>query len=109
MPWVILTPHSIVRTPAFSVTEVSHRRKSMYDLKPWLTHYETAVPESIQYDGQLLHHTLDTAAQKYPNNVAVRFLLKYLPLGIAIQSKLTYRELKDATDRFATALRNLGI
>lgn len=81
----------------------------MYDQKPWLSSYETGVPEQINYSGQLLHQTLDNAAQKYPNNIAVRFLLKYLPLGIAIQSKLTYSELKDATDRFATALRNLGV
>jgi long-chain acyl-CoA synthetase len=82
---------------------------NMYEQKPWLSKYETGVPETIDYKGQLLHETLDASARKYPSNVAVRFLLKYLPLGIAIQSKLTYRELKDATDRFAAALRNLGM
>ncbi|MCB0112722.1 MAG: AMP-binding protein, partial [Caldilineaceae bacterium] len=81
----------------------------MYETKPWLSSYEAGVPESVDYAGQLLHQTLDSAAQTFPNNVAVRFLLKYLPLGIAIQSKMTYRELKDATDRFAAALRNLGL
>jgi long-chain acyl-CoA synthetase len=81
----------------------------MYDQKPWLARYEEGVPHTIEYKGQLVHETLDASAQKYPNNIAVRFLLKYLPLGIAIQSKLTYREFKDATDRFAAALRNLGM
>ncbi len=81
----------------------------MYDQKPWLPNYEPGVPKTINYTGQLLHHLLDDAAKKYPSNVAVRMLLKYLPLGIAIQSKTTYAELKDASDRFATALRNLGV
>jgi long-chain acyl-CoA synthetase len=81
----------------------------MYDQKPWLKHYEPGVPETIHYEGQLLHQLLDNSAQRYPEQVAVRMLLKYLPLGLAIQSKLTYRDLKEATDRFASALRNLGV
>ncbi len=81
----------------------------MSDKKPWLSSYESSAPHSIEYTGQLLHQTLDASAQKYPNQVAVRFLLKYLPLGLAIQSKMTYRELQDATDRFAAAMRNLGM
>lgn len=36
-------------------------------------------------------------------------LLKYLPLGIAIQSKMSYSELVEATDRFAAALQNMGV
>lgn len=83
--------------------------KQWYKDKPWLKNYEPGVPHEIQYNGELLHGLLDTAAEKYPNNVAVRFLLKYLPLGIAIQSRMTYRELVEATNRFATALRNLGV
>jgi long-chain acyl-CoA synthetase len=81
----------------------------MYDQKPWLKHYEPGVPETVTYEGQLLHQILDASAQKYPDNIALRMLLKYLPLGIAIQSKTTYRELKESADRFAAALRNLGV
>ncbi|RME64901.1 MAG: long-chain fatty acid--CoA ligase, partial [Caldilineae bacterium] len=81
----------------------------MYDQKPWLKNYEPGVPETIQYNDELLHQLLDEAARKYPNNVAVRMVLRYLPLGIAIQSKMTYRELREATDRFAAALRNMGM
>ncbi len=83
--------------------------KQGYQDRPWLQHYEPGVPPQIQYNGELLHELLDAAAERYPNHIAVRFLLKYLPLGIAIQSRLTYRELGEATQRFATALRNLGL
>ncbi len=81
----------------------------IYDQKPWLAKYEQGVPESIEYNGQLVHQQLDRSAEKYGNQIAVRFLLRYLPLGIAIQSKLTYQAFKDATDRFAGALHQLGL
>ena len=81
----------------------------MYDAKLWMKNYEKGVPEKVTYQNQLIHQTLDAAAAKYPDKVAVRMLLKYLPLGIAIQSKMTYRELVEATDRFAAALQNMGV
>ncbi len=82
---------------------------SVYDQKPWLANYEPDVPAEIVYDGQLLHDTLDASAQKHPNQIAVRMLLKYLPLGLAIQSKMTYREFQEATNRFAAALHSIGM
>ena len=81
----------------------------MYDTKIWVKNYEKGVPESVNYQGELIHQTLDAAAAKYPDKVALRMLLRYLPLGIAIQSKMTYRELVEATDRFAAALQNRGV
>ena len=81
----------------------------IYDQKPWLARYEQGVPASVAYNGQLVHDLPDRAAERFGNQVAVRFLLKYLPLGIAIQSKLTYNALKDATDSFAGALYQLGL
>ena len=81
----------------------------MYDAKLWTKNYEKGVPEKVNYQNQLIHQTLDAAAAKFPNKVAVRMLLKYLPLGLAIQSKMTYRELAEATDRFAAALHNMGV
>ncbi len=82
---------------------------SVYDQKPWLANYEPDVPAEIQYEGQLLHETIEASAQKYPHNIAVRMLLKYLPLGLAIQSKMTYREFVDAVNRFAAALHSIGM
>ena len=82
---------------------------SVYEQKPWIQKYESGVPESIEYNGQLTHEMLDASAQTYANQVAIRLLLAYLPLGITVQAKQTYTELKDSVDRFAFALRRIGL
>ena len=61
--------------------------------EPWFAHYEKGVPTTIEIPAIPLQQLLKDAAQKYPNNVAVRLLLKYLPFGLKIQAKLTYRQL----------------
>ncbi len=81
----------------------------MYDQKPWIQKYEPGVPETIEYNGQLLHEMLDASAQKYANHIATRLVLAYLPLGITVQAKQTYSELKNAVDCFAAALYNMGL
>ena len=82
---------------------------SLYEQKPWLEKYEPGVPQAIEYNGQLAHEMLDASAQKYANQVATRFLLAYLPLGITVQAKQSYATLKDSVDRFAFALRKIGL
>ncbi|MFN8495189.1 MAG: long-chain fatty acid--CoA ligase [Caldilineaceae bacterium] len=77
--------------------------------QPWFAHYEKGVPHTVDIPDIPLHQILVNTAKQFPNRVAVRLVLKYLPLGIAIQSKLTYRELDEATDRFAVALQKLGV
>lgn len=77
--------------------------------RPWFAFYEKGVPTSLDLPDLLVPQLLADAAQKFPNNIALRFLLKYLPLGIRIQSTLTYRQLEAATDRFAVALQKLGV
>jgi long-chain acyl-CoA synthetase len=81
----------------------------MMSEKPWFAHYEPTVPRTIEIPRMALHELLTASAKKYPANVAVHMLLKYLPLGLAIQSKLTYRELDEAVDRFAAALQSVGV
>lgn len=81
----------------------------MYDQKPWIQKYEPGVPETVEYNGQLLHEMLDASAQKYANHTATRLVLAYLPLGITVQAKQTYSELKNAVDCFASALYNMGL
>ena len=82
---------------------------SLYEQKPWVEKYESGVPEAIEYNGQLTHEMLDASAQTYANQVATRLLLSYLPLGITVQATQTYTELKDSVDRFAFALRKIGL
>ena len=82
---------------------------SLYEQKPWLEKYESGVPETIEYNGQLTHEMLDASAQTYANQVATRLLLSYLPLGISVQATQTYAALKDSVDRFAFAMRKIGL
>ena len=82
---------------------------NLYEQKPWIEKYESGVPEAIEYNGQLTHEMLDASAQTYANQVATRLLLSYLPLGITVQATQTYTDLKDSVDRFAFALRKIGL
>ena len=82
---------------------------SVYEQKPWIEKYESGVPEAIEYNGQLTHEMLEASAQTYANQVATRLLLSYLPLGITVQATQTYTALKDSADRFAFALRKIGL
>ena len=76
---------------------------------PWFAHYEKGVPQTVEVPNISVHQLLVDSAKQYPSAVAVRMVLKYLPAGLAIQSKMTYRELNEAADRFAAALQKLGI
>jgi long-chain acyl-CoA synthetase len=75
------------------------------DEAPWFRHYEEGVPRSIEYPDVTLPEALDQSAERFPDRVALRFFLDArLPVPA-----LTYRELQDATKRFATALFQLGV
>jgi len=76
---------------------------------PWFAHYEKGVPQTVEVPNIPVHQILVGTAKQYPSAVAVRMVLKYLPAGLAIQSKMTYRELNEAADRFAAALQKLGV
>jgi long-chain acyl-CoA synthetase len=77
--------------------------------RPWFAFYEKGVPTELDLPELLVPQLLSDTAQKFPKNIALRFLLKYLPLGLRIQSTLTYRQLEEATDRFAVALQKMGL
>ena len=75
----------------------------------WHASYVEGIPTEVDVPQRLLGQELEQTANRYPGNTALHLVLKYLPLGLTIQSKQTYRELDLATNRFARALRNLGI
>ena len=81
----------------------------MHKEKPWLANYEKGVPHSLTYPPILIHEMLGDSTKKYPGNIAVRMVLKYLPLGVTIRSKMTYAQLDEMSDRLASALLNLGV
>lgn len=67
--------------------------------RPWLEHYPAGVPHTYDYPLVPLTRLLDDAAQDFPDTVAVHFL----------GYELTYRQLLDKVDRFASALQHLGV
>jgi long-chain acyl-CoA synthetase len=67
--------------------------------KPWFKFWPEGVPKHIEYPEVPLFELLRKTAEKYPNKTA----LVYFDKGI------TYKELDLATDKFATALSDLGV
>ncbi len=66
---------------------------------PWLQHYDSGVPAQIPQSKQLLHELLSDAARAFPHHPAIIFFGK----------QIRYRELDHLSNRFAHALRGLGI
>lgn len=73
--------------------------ESVYLKKPWLKSYEEGVPESINYEEICLPDILDRTARMFPENDALIFQ----------GTRVTFRELKDMVDRFATCLASFGL
>ena len=63
-----------------------------YADRPWLKSYPDAVPADFEFPKVPLTRLLDDAASSFPTNTALAFL----------GNKLTYKQLKDEVDRFAT-------
>src|SRR5262245_59219761 len=62
-----------------------------YLAKPWLKHYPQGVPAMVEVPPKSLAQLFDEATERAPQRTAVAFY------GRAI----SYRELREATDRFA--------
>lgn len=72
---------------------------SPYAARPWIDSYPDGVPADFDFPQVPLTRLLDDAASSFPTGTALAFL----------GTRLTYRELKDAVDRFASALAGLGV
>ncbi|MBA2287827.1 MAG: alpha/beta fold hydrolase [Ktedonobacteraceae bacterium] len=66
---------------------------------PWLQHYDDEVPEQLPLSPQLLHEMLNNAAREFPDRPAIIFF----------RQKMRYYELDLLCNRFAHALRQLGV
>ena len=76
--------------------------------KPWLPHYEAAVPATIDYPPISLCNMLEDTVRRYPNKPAFNLVLSYLgPLTIG--ARLTYRQFDAEVDRLASGLAALGV
>ena len=67
--------------------------------KPWLKSYEKGVPAAIKYEEICMPDILERTVVAFPNNSALIFQ------GYT----LTYKQLKEMVDRFATCLTDFGI
>lgn len=73
--------------------------KDVYLSKPWLQHYHKDVPATVEYSEKSLVDLFDETAQKYANQTAVIFY----------GNKITFKQLHDEVNRFATALSQMGV
>ncbi|MBN2362284.1 MAG: long-chain fatty acid--CoA ligase [Deltaproteobacteria bacterium] len=65
----------------------------------WTKHYDEDVPADLTHDGRTVLDNLDQSVSRWPNQPACTLKGK----------TLSYRELKDQIDRFASALSKLGV
>jgi long-chain acyl-CoA synthetase len=70
-----------------------------YAEMPWLQYYDSEVPESLPLPKQLIHDLLSNAAREFPERAALIFF----------GQKIGYRELDHLSNRFAHAMRKLGV
>jgi long-chain acyl-CoA synthetase len=70
-----------------------------YYARPWLRHYPAGVPAEAAFPDAPLTHVLDYATRRWPRRTALIFLGR----------KISYRRLAKQVDRFADALRGLGV
>ncbi|HKE59592.1 MAG TPA: long-chain fatty acid--CoA ligase [Pyrinomonadaceae bacterium] len=72
---------------------------SPYAARPWLKHYDYWVQPHLNYPCRPLYEILRSATSEVPDATATVFLT----------AKLTFAEIKERADKFATALVQLGI
>jgi long-chain acyl-CoA synthetase len=70
-----------------------------YLVKPWLGHYEAAVPEHLQYETICLPDCLKRSATTYPEKMALMFQ----------GYQVSFAGLNEMVDRFATCLTDFGV
>lgn len=72
---------------------------TIYHKRPWLKFYRPEVPPDVDIPEQSVVETFDAATERWRDKTALIFYGR----------KLSYRELRDQVDRFATALADLGV
>jgi long-chain acyl-CoA synthetase len=70
-----------------------------YLSKPWLAHYSKGVPAAVDVPLKSVPQLFDEATERAPERAAVVFYGR----------SITYRELREATDRLAASLARLGV
>lgn len=73
--------------------------KELYLSKPWLKYYPKGVPSEVDVPEVSVPELFDQRADKYASKTALIFY----------GNKISYKNLKELIDRFATALADLGV
>jgi long-chain acyl-CoA synthetase len=81
------------------ITADTSARAALVRERPWLAHYEDGVPFTIGVPRVPLHIFLRSAARRFPLHIALNFEGAWI----------TYRRLNQESNRFANALRSLGV
>ncbi|HEX8494965.1 MAG TPA: long-chain fatty acid--CoA ligase [Pyrinomonadaceae bacterium] len=81
------------------VRAVEENEGSAYARRPWLDHYDYWVRPHLNYPRRPLHEILRLTAIEVPDRPATAFL----------GAHLTYSQIKEQSDKLATALSRLGI
>lgn len=77
----------------------------------WHKHYEAGVPPTLTYPQKPLFSMLDESAAEHPDRAAIVFgaVAHKLPGQPLMDATMSYRELRDAVNRFANALVKMGV
>jgi long-chain acyl-CoA synthetase len=67
--------------------------------RPWLKHYDSGVPHTIEYPKVPLHRLLEESARKYPDSACTIFK----------GARISFKEMDELTDRLAAGLAELGV
>ncbi len=67
--------------------------------RPWISHYEAGIPDSILYPDEPLQSFLERSAAAHPNRTAILFFKR----------RISYARLNSLADRFAAALQSIGV
>lgn len=70
-----------------------------YQDKPWLKHYQPGVEGKLNYESMCIPEFLDRSCNRFPDKMALNFQ----------GYEITFRQLNEMVDRFATCLQNFGI
>jgi long-chain acyl-CoA synthetase len=81
------------------MSEKIKTENSPYAARPWLAHYDYWVRPHMNYPRRPLHEILRITAAEVPDKIATAFQ----------GAHLTFAQIKEQSDKFATALRRLGI
>ena len=73
--------------------------KAQYLARPWLKYYLKGVPSDVDVPEESVVDNFDRMTDKWKDKTAIMFYGR----------KMSYKELRDQVDRFATALCDLGV